>query len=258
MERSVGVVIPAYKPNIDILRAYVTAIETALHPTEIRIELDGIDPDRSTPLDDLSVTINTVPGRRGKGAAITHGFDHLDTSVLAFVDADGSTPTQSVRAITESVIHGPADLAIGSRHHPDASIRGHQTRIRGWLGQIFALIARNVLDVKVHDYQCGAKAITQTAWQSVRQYLYASGFAWDIELIAMTGALGYRVEEIPIEWEDRAGSTVPPIQTSIDLARTLIATRHRTKVLENHRFHTLIETYRSPHPKLIDRTHGER
>lgn len=258
MDRSLGIVIPAYEPDIDLLRSYIHTLDTGLKPAEIRLELDGASPEEVQSLSDLPVSIHTVSNRRGKGAAITHGFDALRTDILAFTDADGSTPANSLRQIAKAVTPGVTDLVVGSRRHPDATIHGHQTRVRRWLGHVFAIVARHLLSVKLYDYQCGAKAISRDAWESVRQHLFASGFAWDVELIAMTAALGHAVKEMPIEWEDRPGSTVPPVSTSFALARTLIDTYHRTKVLENHPVHARIDPYWSAQPPLIDRPFGDR
>jgi hypothetical protein len=253
MDRSVGIVVPAYQPDTDRLIDYVQSLASALQPTAIRIELDAPDTGVMAALSDLPATVHSVPTRRGKGAAITDGFERLETDVLAFVDADGSTPPPSVEAVIDPVKTGSVALAVGSRRHPDSIVHSHQTYARRWLGHAFARVARLLLDAALYDYQCGAKAIDRDAWQAVRGHLYEPGFAWDIELVAMTAALGYNIEEIPIEWEDYPGSTVSPIGTSLQLAQSLFAVRHRAKLLGNDPLHSALETYRADQPALVER-----
>ena len=242
MSRSLGVVVPAYSPDVERLSAYVRALDDRLAPDAIRIELDAPGEGVPSALDSLPATVGTSPYRRGPGAAITAGFEALDTDVLSFTDADGSTPPDSFAAVVEPVVEGRADLAAGSRRHPDATVQSHQTVARRWLGEGFVQLARLLLDADLHDYQCGAKAITADGWERVREHLYEAGFAWDIELVAIAAALDLRIAEVPITWEDQPGSTVDPVRTSIRMGRTLLVARHRAKQVRNSRLHTAIAT----------------
>lgn len=253
MARTVGVVVPAYHPDVERLIEYVTALNETLHPEVIRIELDDPSSRVEAALTDAPATVHSAPTRRGKGAAITDGFEQLETDILAFVDADGSTPVPSVKAVIEPVLEGTVALAVGSRRHPDAVVHSHQTYARRWLGHAFARVARLLLDASLYDYQCGAKAIDREAWQAVRGHLYEPGFAWDIELVAMVAALGFDIREVPIEWEDYPGSTVSPVETSLQLAQALFVVRHRAKLLSDDPLHSALETYRTDQPALIER-----
>jgi hypothetical protein len=279
MSRSVGVVIPAYRPDVDRLGAYVRALRTALDPEVIRVELDseGHGPSGSRPegddsvehgstgseptvrdrIADLPVTLNEASGRRGKGAAITAGFEALsaEVDVLAFADADGSTPAPSIADVVRPVVAGDADLAAGSRRHPEATVESHQTVARRHLGDGFAWLARRLLDVRLYDYQCGAKALTTGAWERIRPHLHEPGFAWDIELLAVADAVGCRIVEVPVVWEDRPESTVSPVRTTLRLGRGLVVSRHRAKLIRDDRLHSLLDRPRESTPALVERDH---
>ena len=256
MEPSLGIVIPAFRPDVDGLVGYVHELAGRLDPAAVRIELD--DP-RARAEDRLraadlppSVTLSVADRRRGKGAAITAGFEALSTDLLLFVDADGSTPVGSVQRVLDPLYADRADVAAGSRRHPDSTVTSHQTFARRHLGDGFAWLARRLLDAELYDYQCGAKALTAEWWDRVRAHLYESGFAWDIELVAMAAALGARVVEVPIEWEDRPGSTVSPVRTTLSLARALLVVRHRAKRLGSSPLHDAIAEHRDE-TALVDR-----
>ncbi len=145
-----------------------------------------------------------------------------------------------------------ADLAVGSRRHPDATVTSHQTFARRFLGDGFAWLAGRLLAVDLYDYQCGAKAVSANTWERVRRHIYEPGFAWDVELVAIAGALEQTVVEVPIEWEDRPGSTVSPVRTSVALMRALLAARHRAKRLSDSRLHTAIAARREQPTALVD------
>lgn len=249
---TLGIVIPAFNPDPDRLVNYVDAIDRRIDPATVRIELDAPDKSLLAALDGVRATLNTVSTRRGKGAAITAGFEALDTDVLAFADADGATPVDDLAVIVDAVAGGETDLAIGSRRHPDATVRSHQTIGRRYLGDLFAWFARRLLEVKVYDYQCGAKAISAATWRRVRTHLREPGFAWDIELLALTAARGGRIEEIPIEWHDRSGSTVDPIGTPLELGRALFSVRHRSKRIGGSRLHRTLARGTRESPRLIE------
>ncbi|MCG1004156.1 MULTISPECIES: glycosyltransferase [Halobacterium] len=250
--RSVGIVVPAYDPNVEVLVSYLRALQDVVTPERLHVELDAGSAETAAAIREAGATVNHASERRGKGAAITAGFEALDTDVLAFADDDGATPAASLAQVVAPVRDGDADLAVGSRRHPDAAVTGHQTLVRRFLGDGFAWLARRFLDVDLYDYQCGAKAITAEGWENVRDHLYEGGFAWDVELVAMAGALDLRVREVPIEWEDQPGSTVSPVETSIALFRALVASRHRSKLLRDSQLHEAIAARRDEQAALVE------
>jgi glycosyltransferase involved in cell wall biosynthesis len=252
MTAAVGLVVPAYRPDVDRLAAYVRSLQEHLDLAAVRIELDASGGDVPPTLADLSVEVNAVPYRRGKGAAITAGFEALSTDVLAFADADGATPTAALGDVISPVREGAVDLAVGSRRHPEATVESHQTVARRYLGDGFAWLARQMLAVDLYDFQCGAKAIDAGAWEAVRDHLYEPGFAWDVELIAIAGALELAIEEVPVEWHDQPGSTVSPLRDSVRFARALVTARHRAKRLSDSRLHAAIAARREESPALVE------
>jgi glycosyltransferase involved in cell wall biosynthesis len=250
---SLGVVIPAYEPDIEQLREYLLAIEDLLDPDSILLEIDSPAPNAVTELQSLPGRVDVASRRRGKGAAITDGFERLETDILLFADADGATPVGSLVDIAEQVQKGMATLAVGSRRHPDANIADDQTLVRQLLGDGFSTLAGTLLSVTLHDYQCGAKAIHADAWNRIRHHLYEPGFAWDVELIAIAGALEFTVAEVPVEWEDQPGSTVDPVRDSARMFRALLTSRHRAKQIADDRLHTAIASRTSQPTPLVER-----
>jgi glycosyltransferase involved in cell wall biosynthesis len=259
---TVGIVVPAFRPDVERLSAFVRSLHEEFDDPVVRVELDGARQETVDALATLPATVATAPERRGKGAAVTAGFEALvddaDVDVLAFADSDGATPAGSIADVVAAVAGGRADLAAGSRRHPDGDIRSHQTYLRRWLGDGFAWLARRLLVVGLYDYQCGAKAIDVDAWRAVRAHLYEPRFAWDVELVAMVGALGFDVVEVPVTWEDQPRSTVSPVRTPMELFRALLAVRHRAKLVADHPLHSAIAARREAPTALVDQVAGER
>jgi len=245
---SIGVLIPGYHPDLPVLKEYLTDIARIIEPDAIRLELDDPVPETTSYLKDISVDVqvNTSQHRRGKGCAIMEGFDALDTDILAFADADGSTPAEDLKRIISQVEIGDADVSIGSRRHPDSSIVKHQTVLRRRLGDVFAFIAKRMLPTRCRDYQCGAKAVRATAWGDIGHHCYEPGFAWDLEFVSVAGSLGYDITEVPITWKDHSDSKVNLVSTPIELATAIVDVKRRTDAIANSpRYRNTQKTYES-------------
>ncbi len=252
MPEDVGIVIPALDPDPERIAAYIDALDEELSPARIHVELDRPTQAAMSLLEDTVVTVGTSGRRRGKGASITAGFERLETDILAFVDADGSTPPESLAAVIAPVVRGQADVSVGSRRHPEASVSTHQSRLRRRSGDLFVHLARAILPVRLHDYQCGAKAIRSDTWRRVRTHLVTPGFGWDIELLTIAHAVGARIVEIPIVWEDKPGSTVDLVDTIPDFGGALLRSWHKAGVIRGGTVHRLIDGMVDPPENLID------
>ncbi len=92
-------------------------------------------------------------------------------------------------------------------------VPGSQQEIRqGWLRRLesrgFNLIIRLLFGLSFHDTQCGAKVFKKSAVDAVLPRLIARGFEFDVELIWRLKRAGYRIEEIPIAWQNKGDSRV--------------------------------------------------
>ncbi|MFC7131169.1 glycosyltransferase [Haloferax chudinovii] len=247
-EPSIGVIIPAYDPDILTLEQFVKNICQVIDPEVVRIEIDAPRQAHVDRLEEVA-EVNVSSGKRGKGSAIMEGFDAVDTDILAFVDADGSVPAPSLDNIIRQISQGTADVSIASRRHPSSHIVAHQTIVRRLLGDAFAFAARKMLPTQCRDYQCGAKAVRADAWEAVGHHCYEPGFAWDLEFVSVAGSLGYEIAEVPVDWEDHPDSTVSPISTSIELATALVDVKRRTDAIATSpRFR---DTTKTDHSKLM-------
>lgn len=215
---SLGIVLPAYKADPDKLIEYIESLQNDLSPDEIIIEYDKPENTEEIP---SSINLQTFETRRGKGTAIKHGFNELETDILVFADSDGSVPSESLLDIIKAIESG-ADLAVGSRRHPKAESGYHQTYVRKILGDLLAKIASTLLEPDLYDYQCGAKAIKKDKWNEIEKDVTEKGFGFDLELIFEADRNDFQIKEIPVDWIDKPGSTVSVIGDSFEIGKILI------------------------------------
>jgi dolichyl-phosphate beta-glucosyltransferase len=143
----------------------------------------------------------------GKGAAVRRGMLAARGDYRLFADADGATPIVELKRL-EAALAAGAQLAIGSRARLDPSVSVVARPHRVVAGRVFSWIVQRLAVSGVVDSQCGFKVFTATAAEDLFGQLRTPGFGFDVELLLLARAAGYRVAEVPVNWTDQPGSKV--------------------------------------------------
>ena len=154
-----------------------------------------------------AVRILKLGRNAGKGAAVRAGMLAAGGAYRLFADADGATPIGELKRLEPMLVAG-ADVVIGSRvlADPGVSVTARPHRVAA--GRVFNwLVARAGLQ-DVADSQCGFKAFTAPAARRLFEALSTRGFGFDVELLLLARAAGYRIVEVPVNWADQAESKV--------------------------------------------------
>jgi dolichyl-phosphate beta-glucosyltransferase len=143
--------------------------------------------------------------RPGKGTAVRTGLLATRAPFVGFCDADMAT---DLAAIDDAIRHLRAghQVVVGSRSHADAAVEVRHSPVRVAGAAVFRAMAR-MLVPGVGDTQCGFKFFAGPLVRQAAADLRATGFAFDIELLARCRQLGGEVLEIPVTWRDVPGST---------------------------------------------------
>lgn len=159
------------------------------------------------------------PFKTLKGGAVIRGFQHARFPLVGFTDADmATTPEQFLKLIPPMQQDSLIGAAIASRQVKGARMQPPQPFFRRVLGLVFSILRELLFRLDVKDSQCGAKLFRKQAILPLE--LKANGFTFDVELLYRVRQHGMKIAEIPIDWHDRAGSTVKllsPIYMFIEL-----------------------------------------
>ena len=150
------------------------------------------------------------PGNRGKGYSVRSGMLHARGDILLFSDADLSSPIEEADALFAAIAAG-AHIAIGSRWLRTELQIKRQPLYRRVLGRIFNLGLRLVLGLNFKDTQCGFKAFTRTAAQTVFPPQQIERWGFDPELLYLARKHHLTVAEVPVKWSHREGTRIHPI-----------------------------------------------
>jgi len=139
------------------------------------------------------------PGNRGKGYSVRNGLLRSYGEVVMFTDADLSAPIEEAEGLFAAIARG-ADIAIGSRWLERARQTIRQPLYRQFFGRCFNAVTRLVMGLSFADTQCGFKAFTRAAAQTVFQLQTIDRWGFDPEILFIALKRGYRIEEVPVSW----------------------------------------------------------
>jgi dolichyl-phosphate beta-glucosyltransferase len=162
---------------------------------------------------------------RGKGHAVRVGMRAARGDVLVFSDADLSAPIEQLGALVAPILEGRSDIVIGSRAVDRSLVRERQNWVRESLGKGFNRVVRGVLRLPYRDTQCGFKAFSRAAARALFAMQRIDGFAFDAEILFLALRRGWRVEELPVLWYNRAGSKVHVVLAPLEMLRDTLLVR---------------------------------
>ena len=143
--------------------------------------------------------------RRGYGQACQAGLHGLaaDSDLVVFLDGDHSDFPEDLPALLEPIEAGRADIVIGSRVLGQAapgSLLPHQ-RFGNWLAcRLIAMrFKRRFTDLGPF------RAIRRDALK--RLALHDPAFGWKVEMQVKALKAGLRVEEVPVRYRPRVGTS---------------------------------------------------
>lgn len=167
------------------------------------------------------------PGlHRGKGAAVAAGVTEVRGQLVLVTDVDLSTRLREAGVLREAVAEG-ADLAIGSRGLEGAHV--HRSARRGLMAHGYNLLVRALTRLPYRDTQCGFKLFTAESARALMERQISERYAFDLELLLRARAMGLRVAEVPISWQEQPDSRVSAWSTGAVLAWDTLALTWRLR-----------------------------
>jgi glycosyltransferase involved in cell wall biosynthesis len=258
-----SVVIPVFNQAGTIVNNVSTIrerVESGLaEPVELIVVSDGsIDASEERLLEDDSHRARVIHYDRnlGKGFAIKTGALAARGRWISYVDADLDLDPTSIVDFLALAQQDSLDFVIGSKRHPDSLVHYPTSRrVASWLYQ---KLVRLLFNLDVRDTQVGLKLFRREVAEQVLPLLLVKQFAFDLEFLAVSRALGYRrIEEQPVTLEYRfTGSGVRSPAVMLALVDTA-AIFYRLRILRYYqRKRPLLQAYARaqnyrPHVTLV-------
>ncbi|MDP3685511.1 MAG: glycosyltransferase family 2 protein [bacterium] len=149
----------------------------------------------------IPVRVVEHPDRRnhGKGAAVRRGMLAARGQYRLFMDADNSTTVDHVERFWSFFDEG-YDMVIGSRDVEGAVVAVHQAWYKEVAGNMGNVLIRTLAVPGIYDTQTGFKVFKAKVVKDVFPRLTIDRWGFDVEILAVARALGYRIKEAPVTW----------------------------------------------------------
>jgi glycosyltransferase involved in cell wall biosynthesis len=212
LRRSISIIIPAFNEE-KRLPATLASLKNYLKAqpwdfAELLVVDDGSS-DRTAELARAAgARVLENPGNRGKGYSVRHGMLEALGDWALLTDADLSTPIEELDRLWRAAEKERAQVAIGSRALDRSLIGVHQPAFRETVGRLFNFLMRMITGLPFRDTQCGFKLFERSAAREIFSRQKLEGFGFDVEVLYIAAHLGYRTLEIPVRWNDVAGTKV--------------------------------------------------
>lgn len=215
-----SVIIPCYNEENNLKRGVLDEVASYLKKAKYSYEV-LICNDKSTD-NSLKIAQNFAKKHKnfrvldlpkgGKPGALWGGIQEAKYPLVLFTDMDQSTPISEVEKLLP--YYGKKyDIVIGSRGGDRSGF--NFIRILG--SKVFAAFRKLLLHSSIDDTQCGFKSMKTDIARKIFPRLdviknIQSGQGWrvsayDVELLFIADKLGYKIKEVPVEWQDEDTST---------------------------------------------------
>ncbi len=164
------------------------------------------------------------PGNRGKGYSVRSGILQALGEVVMFTDADLSSPMEEAERLFAAIAAG-ADIAIGSRWLESSRQTHRQPLYRQVFGRCFNGVTRAIMQLPFADTQCGFKAFTRHAAQTVFQLQTIERWGFDPEILFIAVKRGFRVVEVPVSWAHDARTRMSYLRDGLTMLEELVRVR---------------------------------
>lgn len=144
---------------------------------------------------------------KGKGYAVRNGMRRAQGRIRLFMDADNSVDISHVDEFIRHLESG-YDVVIGSIKIGNEKAVEHNGVHRRLLGSLSNVLVRALATPKIRDTQRGFKLFSAKAAKKIFARQTIDRFGFDIELLVIARKNGYRIKEVPVRWENPAGSKV--------------------------------------------------
>lgn len=172
---------------------------------ELLVVMDGCTDNTPNIVLDLAKKNNAIipiiyPRRLGKGGALREAFKRAKGDFIFFVDADDSLPVHEFLKFVEAI--RTSDLAVCCRYWEGSSFISSLPFRRLLLSRIFNIVLGIFFKElrRFRDTQCGAKAIRRSALLAIKDDLFISDFAFDVNLIYSAIRKGFTVTNVYVNW----------------------------------------------------------
>ena len=222
---SIDIVIPVLNEEVALSKCVSDLLEftrVKLNKYDCRVVVADNGSDDSTLR--VAKELSTVHGEgnvtfihldeRGRGRALRRAWLGSSADVLLYMDVDLSTKLSALPELISAISAEGFDLSTGSRlKHGAKTTRSFK---RDSISRSYNLLIKLLFRTRFSDAQCGFKAISNRAAKSLIPFVQNNHWFFDTELLILAERTGFKIKDIPVEWEEDSDTRVKIVKTIIE------------------------------------------
>lgn len=211
-----SVIIPAYNEEKHIKNT-VQSIYNYLSDKKIEHEITVVTDGSTDKTDDIvrsmipaipTLQLLNYEQNRGKGFVVRQGMLKAKGQYRLFTDADNATSIDHIEKMLPFFNQG-YDVVIGSiALKGSIVVSGSEPIWRRLFGMMGNLFIQLIAVPGISDTQRGFKIVTAKAAQDIFLRAKIDRWGFDIEMLALARKFGYKIKEVPINWNNDPSSHV--------------------------------------------------
>ena len=166
--------------------------------------------------------------RLGRGTALKNAFKQSNGKVIVYMDLDLATNLRALKPLVEAITVEGYDFSTGSRMLPQSKVE--RSLRRSISSKTYNFLVRHMLGSKLRDHQCGFKAFKRDPVLHLLDEVDATHWFWDTEILVRAQRHGFKVKEIPVEWQSGKGTKVNLLKDSWNMFRQVMKLWWKLKV----------------------------
>jgi glycosyltransferase involved in cell wall biosynthesis len=152
--------------------------------------------------------------QKGRGRALRHAWLQSAADIVCYMDVDLSTRLEHIPELLGAIARDGFDIATGSRLRRES--RTKRSLKREIISRMYNMFVKAVLFTHFSDAQCGFKALSRRAVDTIVPQIEDQSWFFDTELLVLAEKQGYRIKDIPVVWVEDDDSRVKIIRTAWD------------------------------------------
>ena len=142
--------------------------------------------------------------------------------IVSYMDVDLSTDLSHFPTLVGSLEEG-YQVAIGNRLGKGSRVT--RSLRREFISRSYNLLIKSMFFVPFQDAQCGFKALTRKTAQAIVPHIKNDNWFFDTELLIIAAKRGYKINSVPVKWDDDPTSTVHITSTATEDIKGLLRLR---------------------------------
>lgn len=211
----IAVLIPCHNEAMTVAKV-VGDFRAALPEAAVYVFDNASSDDTATLARAAGAKVIAVPAK-GKGHVVRSMFRDVDADAYLMVDGDDTYPADRAREVLAPVLHGEADMVVGTRleKHEDAAFR----RFHGFGNRLVRGVISRLFHAPLADVLSGYRAFSARFVRSMP--VLSQGFEIETEMTVFALAQGMSLREVPVPYGARPEGSHSKLHTFRDGYRVL-------------------------------------